>query len=137
MEAGIFKEPLTAIIDSSPVHGAGTVADTYELIRKMIGRLARAMGEPSRATVLRAEALELAAAKPDIDWQDPAARRAHLGGAGGLRGRGCWARPRRATVAGDPEVAEAAGLLAQVVLQDVERPGEAAGRSARGWPRTG
>ncbi len=41
--AGIFKGSLTAIIDSSPVHGAGNVADTYELIRKMAGRLARAM----------------------------------------------------------------------------------------------
>ena len=30
---GIFKGKLTAIIDSSPVHGAGAVADTYELIR--------------------------------------------------------------------------------------------------------
>ena len=42
--AGIFgKEKLTAIIDSSPVYGAGAVSDTYELIRKMMGRLARAM----------------------------------------------------------------------------------------------
>ncbi len=75
--AGIFKEPLTAIIDSSPVHGAGAVGDSYELIRKMMGRLARAM-EGHLDAGLRAKALELAAARPDIDWQDPAARRAHL-----------------------------------------------------------
>src|ERR1017187_93076 len=49
--AGIFKAPLTAIIDSSPVHGAGNVADSYELIRKMIGRLARAMGDRLDADV--------------------------------------------------------------------------------------
>lgn len=59
---GIFKEPLTAIIDSSPVHGAGAGADTYELIRKMTGRLARAM-DGHLDPVLRAT--------PDIDRQDP------------------------------------------------------------------
>ena len=47
VKKGIFKEPLTAIIDSSPVHGAGAVADTYELVCKMMGRLARALGATS------------------------------------------------------------------------------------------
>jgi hypothetical protein len=56
------------------VHGAGNVADTYELIRKMMGRLARAMGEHLEEAS-RTEAVALAAAKPDFDWQDPAARR--------------------------------------------------------------
>ena len=77
VKAGIFKGKLTAIIDSSPVHGAGNVADTYELIRKMIGRLARAMGERLDRD-LSAECTGLAATKPDIDWQDPAARKEHL-----------------------------------------------------------
>ncbi len=44
VEAGIFKQPLTAVIDSSPVHGAGAVASTYELVRKMMGRLAQSLG---------------------------------------------------------------------------------------------
>jgi len=120
--AGIFKEPLTAIIDSSPVHGAGAVADSYELIRKMAGRLARAMGgrlDPA----LRAQAIELAAAKPDIDWQDPAARQAHLGGLVEFAAR-LLGEVAAVDGAGDAEVAEAAGLLSQVVLQDVEDQGQ-------------
>ena len=78
MEKGIFKEPLTAVIDSSPVHGAGAVASTYELVRKLMGRLARALGD-NLDVGLAAKVLALAAAKPDIDWQDPAARKTHLG----------------------------------------------------------
>ena len=78
VEKGIFKQPLTAVIDSSPVHGAGAVASTYELVRKMMGRLARAMGDHLDVG-LAAKVAALAAAKPDIDWQDPAARKAHLG----------------------------------------------------------
>ncbi len=78
VEAGIFKQPLTAVIDSSPVHGAGAVASTYELVRKMMGRLARALGGHLDAA-LAAKVAALAAAKPDIDWQDPAARKEHLG----------------------------------------------------------
>ncbi len=31
VERRVFTGPLTAIIDASPVHGAGAVADTYEL----------------------------------------------------------------------------------------------------------
>jgi hypothetical protein len=125
VEAGIFDQPLTAIIDSSPVHGAGAVADTYELIRKMMGRLARAMGgrlDPR----LRAAAIELAAAKPDIDWQDPAARQAHLGDLVELAAT-MLGEAAAIDVAGDEEVAEAAGLLSQVVRQDVEATGDGPG----------
>ncbi|MHB1853617.1 MAG: IS1182 family transposase [Acidimicrobiales bacterium] len=114
---GIFKDPLTAIIDSSPVHGAGAVADSYELIRKMMGRLARAMDGHLDAD-LRADALALAAAKPDIDWGDPAARKAHLGELVDLAAE-VLASAVTSQVAEDPEVAEAAELLARVVLQDV------------------
>ena len=41
MAAGIFKGKLTAIIDSSPVHGAGAVADTYELVRGFLRQVVR------------------------------------------------------------------------------------------------
>jgi hypothetical protein len=42
--AGVLKGKLTAIIDSSPVHGAGAVADTYELIRGFLAKVVRAAG---------------------------------------------------------------------------------------------
>ncbi len=51
VDAGIFKGPLTAVIDSSPVHGAGAVASTYELVRKLTRRLARSLGEHLDAAV--------------------------------------------------------------------------------------
>ena len=118
VRAGIFKAPLTAIIDSSPVHGAGNVADSYELIRKMTGRLARAMGDRLDVEVAT-EALGLAAAKPDMDWQDPAVRKAHLGDLVELAAEVLATAANDAVAMADPVVAEAARLLAEVVLQDV------------------
>ena len=119
VEAGIFKQPLTAVIDSSPVHGAGAVASTYELVRKMVGRLGRAMGG-HLDVALAAKVAALAATKPDIDWQDAAARKEHLGELLELAATVLGTAAADQELAADPEVAEAAGLLSQVVLQDVE-----------------
>lgn len=112
--AGVLKGKLTAIIDSSPVHGAGAVADTYELVRGFLSKLLRAAGkrvDPGVAARLG----PLCEAKADIDWHDPVARKAHLAELVDA------ARELRAAAAGidDPTVAELAGLLDQVVDQDV------------------
>ncbi len=120
--AGVFKGKLTAIIDSSPVHGAGAVADTFELVRKLAGRLARAMGghlDPALAT----EALDAAAVKPDIDWQDPEARGAQLEKmvVSALR---MLDAAEADEVKDDAAVSEAADLLAQVIDQDVAVDGD-------------
>ena len=120
VDAGIFKGPLTAIIDSSPVHGAGAVASTYELVRKLTGRLARALGEHLDAAVA-ARVAALAAAKPDIDWADPAERKAHLAELVDLAASVLGTAAADSELMADPEVAEAAGLVSQVVLQDVEQ----------------
>jgi hypothetical protein len=117
--AGIFRQPLMAVIDSSPVHGAGAVASTYELVRKMMGRLARAMG-PHLELGLAAKILALSTAKPDIDWQDPAARKEHLGELVEVAATLLGSAAADKELAANPEVTEAAGLLSQVVLQDVE-----------------
>jgi len=114
VEAGVFKGRLTAIIDSSPVHGAGAVADTYELVRGFLRQVVRAAGER-----LSAEAREAAepfcGAKPDIDWQDPATRKAHLAE---LVAAGMALLVEAAGI-DDPAVTEPADLLAQVIDQDV------------------
>jgi hypothetical protein len=114
--AGIFKGKLTAIIDSSPVHGAGAVADTYELVRGFIRQVVRAADE-GISDEARNAAEPFCGPKPDIDWQDPAARKAHLGElvAAGM------ALLTEAAGIDDPEVREPADLLAQVIDQDVER----------------
>jgi Transposase DDE domain/Transposase domain (DUF772) len=115
VENGIFKGRLTAIIDSSPVNGAGAVADSYELIRGFVRQAARAAGDRLSRPARRV-AEPFCGAKPDIDWQDPAARRAHLGDLVGA------ARVVMAELAevSDPAVAEPVGLLAQVIEADTE-----------------
>ena len=114
--AGILKGKLTAIIDSSPVHGAGAVADTYELVRGFMRQVVRAAGE-GISEVARNAAEPFCGPKPDIDWQDPAARKAHLGE---LVAAGMALLVEAAGI-DDPEVREPADLLAQVIDQDVER----------------
>src|SRR5216683_262201 len=114
--AGIFgKEKLTAIVDSSPVYGAGAVCDTYELIRGFLRQAVKAAGD--RLTETTTDATKgFLGPKPDIDWQDPAARKAHLGE--------LVAAARmlvaEASAVDDPGFAEATALLAQVVSQDTE-----------------
>ncbi|MGI8686934.1 MAG: IS1182 family transposase [Acidimicrobiales bacterium] len=115
VEAKILRGSLTAIIDSSPVHGAGALCDTYELIRGFLRQARKAAGDRLGAEVAKATE-PFCGAKPDIDWQDPAARKAHLGE---LVAAG---RALLAEVEGieDPAVAEPAALLAQVIGDDVE-----------------
>lgn len=111
----VLRGDVTAIIDSSPVTGAGAVADTYELVRKTMARLARAAGDGIDADLAQ-RVRALAAAKADIDWHDPQVRKAHLGelvaAAQALL---------EAVDSDDDQVAEAAWLLAQIVDQDVTR----------------
>jgi hypothetical protein len=118
VEAKIFRGPLTAIIDSSPVHGAGAVADTYELIRGLLVKIRRAGGLRDKTTAERVR--PLASGKPDIDWQDPDARKAHLGELVALA-KTVLADVAEAT---DPAVREQADLLAQVIDADVSADGD-------------
>src|SRR5215210_380471 len=114
VEAGIFKGKLTAIIDSSPVHGAGAVADTYELVRGFLRQVVRAAGE-RLSEQARTAAEPFCGAKPDIDWQDPDTRKAHLGE---LVAAGMALLVDAAAIE-DPAVREPADLLAQVIDQDL------------------
>ena len=112
---GILRGKLTAIIDSSPVHGAGAVADTYELIRGFLRQVVRGAGDRLSSTSTEASQ-PFCGAKPDIDWQDPAARKAHLGELVAAA-RSVLDEVRDIK---DPAVAEPAGLLAQVIDSDTE-----------------
>ena len=115
VKARIFRQPLTAIVDSSPVRGAGAVADTYELIRGFLAKATRAAGKRLSGRTRR-QVAPLVGGKADIDWHDPDARRAHLG---------VLVAAARAVVGelrdvGGPAVADPVALLVQVVDQDVE-----------------
>lgn len=115
VQTGVLAGSLTAIVDSSPVRGAGAVADTYELLRGLLVKVARA-GRDRVDAGLAARVEELAAGKPRLDWQDPAARKTHLAELVGV------ARRVLADVEGCAEaaVAEPAGLLGKVVADDTE-----------------
>ena len=65
VERGVLRGKVTAIIDSSPVAGAGAVADTYELVRGFIAKTARAAGALDPDLAPRVE--PLCGGKPDID----------------------------------------------------------------------
>jgi len=130
VEAGIFKAKLTAIIDSSPVHGAGAVADTYELVRGFLRQVVRAAGT-RLSDETRKSSEPFCGAKPDIDWQDPAIRKAHLGE---LVAAGMALLAEAADI-DDPEVSEPAELLARVIDQDVEDDGAGSPQIRQGVAR--
>ena len=128
--AGVFKAKLTAIIDSSPVHGAGAVADTYELIRGFLSKVVRCAG--ARLDVETGLAAEpFCGSKPDIDWQDRAARKAHLAELVAA------ARVVAAGVEGidDEKVVDTVRLLEQVIGQDTEPDGDGNPQIRRGVAR--
>jgi Transposase domain (DUF772) len=110
----IFRGRLTAIIDSSPVNGAGAVADTFELIGGFLVKIRRAGGLRNKKTADRVAPLERG--KADIDWQDPAARKAQLGELVALA-KMVLAEVAEST---DSAVREPADLLAQVVDADTD-----------------
>ncbi len=126
VQAGIFKGRLTAIIDSSPVNGAGAVADSYELIRGFLRQAVRAAGDRLSRSA-RATAEPFCGAKPEIDWQDPQARREHLGELVGAA-RVVMAELDAVT---DPAVAEPVGLLGQVIDADTEPDPDGGGPGIR------
>jgi transposase len=130
VEAGVLKGKITALIDSSPVHGAGAVADTYEIVRKLAARVARAAGENIDAE-LAARARALGEAKPDIDWDDAEGRRAHLDELVSL----ATALIAAVGTSDDPAVVEAADLLARAVDQDVELDEENKAKITQGVAR--
>jgi transposase len=134
-ETGYLKSRgVKAVLDTSHVLGRGAVKDTYNLLADGIAQLARALaalaGSPSEAW---AAAHDLARyfgsslkGEAAIDWDDPAARRAFLGGVVGDADR-LLALAREALAShpagGDerPRLRAAAALLGQLLLQDIER----------------
>src|SRR6266566_4696334 len=111
----LFRRKILALIDSSPVLGAGAVADTYELVRSGIKKVVEAAGEASLSKkLLRSLRRYLSGAKPRIDWGNPGARSLELARMVAAANKLLEAVKDRE----DPK--EAAQLLAALVAQDVE-----------------
>ena len=116
VQAGIFKGRLTAIIDSSPVNGAGAVADSYELIRGFVRQAVRAAGDRLSRSAAAAWPSRFVGPNRISTGRTRPARRAHLGQLVGAA-RVVMAELAEVT---DPAVAEPVGLLAQVIEADTE-----------------
>lgn len=115
VEAGLFAKKVLALIDSSPVLGAGAVQDTYELLRSAIQKVVRAAGGDSLTKGLRKSlARYLKDAKPPIDWDNKAQRQQELARMVSAAGR------LLDEVAERNDVTEAVELLAAIVRQDIE-----------------
>ncbi|HZD64737.1 MAG TPA: IS1182 family transposase [Acidimicrobiales bacterium] len=132
IDAKVLRGKRRAIIDSSPVRGAGAVSDTYELLRGFLAQAIRAGGEAFSAPT-REVASPHIGEKPDIDWGDPKARASYLGDLVGA----IKAVLAEARSIDDEAVGEAASHLAQVVDQDLEEgeDGEAGIRRGVGKDR--
>ena len=115
IETGVLRGKRTAIIDSSPVHGAGAVCDTYDLVRGFLAKVVTTAGDRLSAAAIAAATPHIGD-KPDIDWQDKEGRRIYLA----QLVAAVEAVSAEARGIEDPVAAEALGLLDQVVAQDIE-----------------
>lgn len=82
VEAGLLVTDAEQALDSTPIHGAAALQDTYTLLRNAIRKLLSAMGEGKRRQRRLAKRLKLEEyltdKKPELDWHDSDARKAHL-----------------------------------------------------------
>lgn len=129
VETGLIEADEAQVVDSTAVWGRGAVEDTYNLIASAAAKLLRQAAEcrgRSAEQVAEASGLELVVpagegslkGRAEIDWSEEAERRAFLNEvvqeARALLGE---TREEQST---DPEVREAAQLLARILAQDLE-----------------
>ena len=80
--AGFLRRDAEQVIDSTPMHGAAALQDTYTLLRNGLRKLLLAMGEsdPERRRLAKRLQLSdyLVKGKPELDWGDPKARKVQL-----------------------------------------------------------
>lgn len=134
-ETGYLKaRKLRVVLDTSYILGRGAVKDTYNLLADGMVQVVRvlAQGEGAEpAAWARAHGLSRyfgtsLKGEAAIDWDDPAARRQLLGSMV-ADADGLLEATRQVLAALDPEgawhqrICQAAGLLAQLLLQDIER----------------
>jgi len=129
-EAGLVGR--RRVLDSTPLYDAVATMDTVTLIRSAIRGLLK-VATPDLATELRSVMRSgddyASSAKPQIDWDDPAAREALIDS----RAQDAYAC--LVVLDGqelDPGLAQAATLLATVVGQDIEEGENAIFRVVRG-----
>ena len=123
IKTGLLVKDAEQVVDSTAIHGAAALQDTYTLIRNGMRKLLVAMGEsdPARRRLAKRLKLEryLSNKKPELDWGDADARRAHLQElvADGQR---LLAEAKATPPPEDSEGQAACALLDQLLGQDIE-----------------
>jgi len=120
--AGFLSRDAEQVIDSTPMHGAAALQDTYTLLRNGLRKLLIAMGESDPQRRRLAKRLKLSRylnnRKPELDWADPVARKAHLqklvADVQRLLAEACTAELAEGSVAQGAQT-----LLEQLLAQDV------------------
>lgn len=129
VEAGLLPRRTLQVLDSSPMLGAAAVEDTYKLLRRALHLVVKAHEKALPQALKERLKRYRTAAKPKLDWQDPAARRAELNrlvedaeaALTGLPENGEW-----------PTVNKARQLLERVAKQDLEEDPEGGVRIRQG-----
>ena len=131
-EAGLLKEKVNQVIDSTPMLGAGAVKDTYELIRDGIRRILSLADKKTKSRMsLSLKAYGKNDSKPKINWEDKKERRELLlvliSDAGEVLSHLDLDKEDI-----DPELKDRATLLAKIVSQDTEKDEEGKPRIRKG-----
>ena len=136
---GCGARQLRAVLDSTPLFGAGRVEDTLNLLghalRQAVGLVAHALGT-SAAAVVEAAGLTLVGhsslkAALDLAWGEPSARERALDLVleAGARWQ-CWLEQQHPLAMQPPPIKEVMETIAQMITQDTEPTpdGEPGGR---------
>ena len=122
IETGMLQRDAEQVIDSTAIHGAAAVQDTYKLIRNAIRKLLRAMGETPAKRQSLTKRLKLGEYaikdKPKLDWSDSQARKEHLQEVVAAAER-LLTEAQTASIPAGSEAEGALVLLKQVLAQDI------------------
>lgn len=136
-ELGLMAGSAEQIVDSTPMLGAAATQDTVRLVRAGVAKLIRALTtvDPAAAGALgRGLGFDYTrpADKPECDWRRKAAREAMLTRVATDARRAIAAVEAEPALAAEPRVAEALGLLGELIGQDFEIDDDDAPRLRRG-----
>ncbi len=129
VQAGLIDPATVQVIDSTAIWGRGAVEDTYNLLGSAMRKLLRVTAKRrGQSAAELASALHLVLSDPsdlrslkgraEIDWKDPEERKAFLNRVV-TEARHLLSATTEDQQA-DPAVAEAASLLRQILVQDLE-----------------
>ena len=129
VEAELLPKRAVQVMDSSPMLGAAAVQDTYKLLRMALHKVVKAHAKRLPEVLRPRLKRYLKTGKPEIDWEDRAARKRELNQL--VRDAELALSELPAENAG-PAAEGARELLRRVAKQDVEEDGEGGVRIRQG-----